>query len=185
MRTRVAAPMGLALALGAAAGALAQTPGPPASVLTPAHAAAANTVIGIEIAQPISTRTAKPGDMFAIRLSEPISAEGVVIVPAGIPGQGQVVDAGRSGMLGKPAKLVLAARYLDWNGQRIPLHGFNWAQGAGKDRTRTVEVAGMVPYAGMLAMFIHGGEVDVPEGAHAVAKLGAPVSASIDQTAAQ
>lgn len=191
MMTRIAALAALVLALGSTQGALAQSE--PSATAAPSPApppaarreAPADTLVAIEIAQPISTRTVKQGDMFAIRLSEPIKVDGVVIVPAGITGQGQVVDAGKAGMMGKPAKLVLAVRYLDWNGGRIPLHGFRWAEKTGQDRTDTVMAASFVPYAGVLSIFIHGGEIDVPEGAQGMAKLGAPVSASTDQPAAQ
>jgi hypothetical protein len=179
---------GLAFALGLAGTAAAQSA--PASIPSTSappvqHKAAIDTVIDIEIAQPISTRSLKQGDMFAIRLASPIKAGGEVIVPAGIIGQGQVVDTGKAGLMGKPAKLVLAARYLDWNGRRIPLHAFRWWEGAGEDRTDTVMVASMVPYAGVLSIFIHGGEIDVPVGARATAKLGAEVSAPPAEPAAQ
>lgn len=131
---------------------------------------ARDTLVDIEIAEPVSTRAQRQGDMFAIRLAEPIRLNGQILVPAGVAGQGQIVDAGRAGMLGKPAKLVLAARYLDWNGRRIPLRAFRWSA-TGVDRDGAVMVLSFVPYAGVLSIFIHGGEIDIPVGARAQAKL--------------
>jgi hypothetical protein len=137
---------------------------------------ARDTLVDIEIAEPISTRVQQQGQMFAIRLAEPIRLNGQILVPAGVVGQGQIIDAGRAGMLGKPAKLVLAARYLDWNGRRIPLRAFRWSA-TGVARDGTVMVLSFVPYAGVLSIFIHGGEIDVPVGARAQAKLADPLAA--------
>jgi hypothetical protein len=179
MKNRFAA--GLALALGAAysAAAWAQAVAsdvPPAAAV---HKVAANTLVDLEIAQPISTRTIKRGDMFAIRLAAPITLDGSVLVPAGATGQGQVVDAGKAGLGGKPAKLVLAARYLDWNGQRIPLHGFRWGRiGTGADRQTEANTLALVPYAGVLSFLVRGGDIEVPPGAGAQAKLGADINSS-------
>lgn len=186
MTARALAPLMLAVATALATGAAGQS-APPAAAAPPAsaspapggaaspHRVAADSLVSIEIAEPLSSKTLKRGDMFAIRLAQPIMLDGAVLVPAGVAGQGQVVDAGGSGMLGKPAKLVLAARYLDWNGQRIPLHAFRWGE-AGVDRTGAVFAVSMVPYAGVLSIFIRGGDIEIPVGAHALAKLGADVA---------
>src|ERR1700761_9037111 len=123
------------IALFAAAGLLCATPAladPPLAVPVPAPAASPpavvapagpaapgavmGTVIDIEITESISTKTCKPEGMFAIRLASPIAVGGKVIIPAGAVGMGQIVDAEPAGALGRPAKLVLAARYLEING---------------------------------------------------------------------
>jgi hypothetical protein len=163
-----------ALAFACATAASAQTP-PPITAPAQHRAVAEGILVDIEIAEPVSTRTHLPGGMFAIRLAEPIRLDGEVVVPAGVTGQGQIVDAGRAGILGKPAKLVLAARYLDWNGRRIPLRAFRWSA-TGVDRDGMVTALALVPYAGVLSIFIHGGEIDVPVGARAQAKLAAELA---------
>lgn len=142
---------------------------------SPLPPVAADTLVSIEIAEPLTTRTLKPGDMFAIRLAEPILSDGAVVVPAGAPGLGQVVDSGRAGFGGKPAKLVLAARYIEWDGRRVSLRAFRWAQ-AGADRQTAAGLLLAVPYAGLASIFIQGGEIDVPAGVRAQAKLAQSLS---------
>jgi hypothetical protein len=82
----------------------------------------------IQLTDLVSTRTAHAGDTFKIKLAMPIVADGHVVVPAGATGLGQVVDAGRPGFGGKPAKLVLAARKLDFGIRRYGCEAFTWAR---------------------------------------------------------
>ena len=47
----------------------------------------------------------------------------------------------------------------------------------GTDETGVAFAASFVPYAGILSVFIHGGEIEIPAGTMARAKLGADVPA--------
>jgi hypothetical protein len=136
----------------------------------------AGTPVNIELAEALSSKVLKRGDKFALRLAYPIVLDGKVIVPAGVTGVGQVVDVAASGALGRPAKLLLAARYLDFNGKQIPLRTLQLGR-AGADNSDTIMAAGFVPYVGMLAMFMHGGEIEIPAGWRAQAKLAADIEA--------
>lgn len=145
-----------------------------AAVPAPPGVAAGSTVI-VELVDVVSSRSVKQGDMFPIRLASPITLDGRVIVPIGAIGEGQVVDAGKAGALGKPAKLVLAARYIKVDGARIELRGFR-VGAAGRDNSNAIMAASFVPYVGMLALFAKGGEIDVPAGTLGQAKLVAYLS---------
>jgi len=136
---------------------------------------AAGTPVAIELAELVSSKTHKRGDNFALRLALPILLDGKVVVPAGTTGVGQVVDAAASGPLGRPAKLLLAARYLDFNGGQIPLRGLQLGR-AGKDKSDTVMAVSFAPYVGVLGLFMHGGEIEIPAGQRAQAKLAADLS---------
>jgi hypothetical protein len=46
---------------------------------------------------------------------------GSVVAPAGTPGVGEVVHAAHASFGGKAGELILAVRYLELNGTRIPL----------------------------------------------------------------
>jgi hypothetical protein len=137
---------------------------------------ASGTPVDIEIAETISSKVIKRGDKFALRLAYPIMLDGKVVVPAGVTGVGQVVDVAPSGALGRPAKLLLAARYLDFSGRQIPLRTLQLGRG-GTDNSDAVMAAGFVPYVGLLAMFMHGGEIEIPVGWRAQAKLAADLDA--------
>lgn len=168
------------LSIGAWSAAAAQESAPPAVVAPPAVAAPpagppvavipAGSPVIIELVDPVSSRSVKQGDYFPIRLAGPLTLDGRVVVPPGAVGQGQVVDAGRAGALGKPAKLVLAARYLKIDGARIELRAFRLGA-AGRDNSNAIMAASFVPYVGMLALFAKGGEIDVPAGTLGQAKL--------------
>jgi len=178
--------LGASLAVLAAAplsSAQAQTPAPAEASAAPAPQAApsanvvpAGTPVMLELAEAVSTRTLKSGDMFPLRLALPIELDGRVIVPRGAPGEGQVVDASPSGALGKPAKLVLAARYINVNGARLNLRGFRMGA-VGKDNSNAIMAASFVPYVGVLALFARGGQIEIPAGSLGQAKLVADLPA--------
>lgn len=165
MRLRVMAAFALLAAVWAPLDAAGQAIAP-----TPATMIAPGSPVIVELVEPVSSRSHKRGDRFAIRLAAPVTLDGKVVLPTGTTGIGEVVDAGSAGMLGKPAKLVLAARYLNLDGRHVPLRTLRLGA-VGKDNTNSVMVGSFVPYAGLLAIFIRGGEIEIPAGALAQAKL--------------
>lgn len=184
MRCAILAAGLASLSIGAASAAAAQEATAPAPAETAAPVqgsagpvAAAGTQVIIEIAEPISSKVHKVGDTFAIRLASPIVVGSTVVAPAGATGKGQVIDAASAGALGRPAKLVLAARFVEVNGARVPLRAFHLGS-AGKDNTNTIMAASFVPYVGVFAGFMKGGEIIIPAGALGQAKLGADLPAA-------
>lgn len=145
------------------------------------------TPVEIEIAEALSSRVHKRGDKFALRLAVPVSVDGQFVLPAGTVGVGEIVHAARPGMGGKPGELLLAARYLESNGQRIPLRGFRLG-GSGEDlgtpilaaSTTAVGVATAVGTSistaagfGVLPLLVHGKQAEIQPGTRARAKLAA------------
>jgi hypothetical protein len=129
------------------------------------------TPIVLQIVNTVTTKVVKKGDRFAIRLVSPIVVDGKVLVPAGVTGEGEVIDAAHGGLMGKAGELLLAARYLDYNGVRIPLRSLKLG-GRGTDNTNLSMAVGMIGLPGAVAsIFIKGGEVEVPPGTLATAKL--------------
>lgn len=134
------------------------------------------TVVEIEVAAPINSRTSRNGDHFAIRLAEPLVVDGQVVLPAGTPGIGEVVHSAKARAMGKAAELILAARYLEVAGQRIPLRSFRYGKSQGTDNSGAVAIGNMVaaavlPVATVAAFFVPGGEIDIPAGTRATAKV--------------
>lgn len=126
------------------------------------------TPLVLEILDPISSAHIKRGDMFRLRLKEPVTVDGVAILAAGVEGVGEVVHAEPSRGGGKPGELILAARRLQVGDREVKLRGFKLA-GAGKD---TSGVALGVAFAiGPFAHFIHGKEIEIPALTAATAKL--------------
>lgn len=136
------------------------------------------TVIAIEISEALSSNRSKSRQMFAFTLAEPLTVDGHLVAPKGTPGVGEVVHAAKSGIGGKAGELILAARYLDLDGTRVPLRSLKAGAGQGKDNSGAVMTGGMVaaaalPVAALAGFFITGGEVRVPQGTPATAKVAA------------
>lgn len=152
---------------------------PPASPVADANALPSLTPVEIEILATINSSINKIGEHFPIRLVHPVALPGGGEIPAGIIGQGDVVHAAKSRFGGKPGELILAVRYLDWNGIHIPLRSLRYINETGRnnqDLAQSLNLAGSVaPGMSILAMFITGGEVIIPQGTRADAKTSAPV----------
>ena len=165
--------------------AVSPTPEPAAAPTGPAIAPA-GMLVAVRVTQDMSSNKSHVGDRFSFVLHNDIVVNGQVLIPAGTPGVGEVIDAAPGGMAGKGGKLVLAARYLEFNGQQVPLRTLRLS-GGGVDRNELVmglSIAGGLG-GSVAAMFIPGGEVLVPTGTVAEAKLTnafpsvpAPVAAS-------
>lgn len=129
-----------------------------------------NTIVQLAVVPVVSTKAVKRGDVFEIRLAEPLVVDGKTLLPAGLVGGGEVTHAAGPNIGGKPGELMLAARYLDFNGQRIALKGMKLGA-VGKDNSTAVLIATSV--VSPLLFVIPGGHVEVPAGALAHAKLAA------------
>jgi hypothetical protein len=133
----------------------------------------AGAQLEIELVDNLNSSTNRLADRFSIRLAEPISRDGVDVVAAGAMGQGEVIDVARAGIGGKQGKLIIAARYLDLNGQRVRVRGMT-LMASGKSR---VDLAtGLALVVSPVAVFISGGDIAIPAGARATVRLAEDVS---------
>jgi len=156
----------------------AETPPPAASPPAAPATLPVGSPLILEITQALDSRISKRGDKFTLRLAAPIALNGQVIVPAGATGVGQIVDAAPSGAMGRPAKLLLASRYLEFKGAQIPIKGLQLGV-TGADKTNTIMAASVVlGVLGLPAMFLHGGEIIIPAGTLGQAKLAAGIDPS-------
>lgn len=86
----------------------------------------------------------------------------------------------RARAMGKAGELILAVRYLDFDGHRIPLRSLRYGPAQGRDDSGGVlvgssVVGAFVPIASALAFLIAGGEIDIPAGTVAHAMTAAEV----------
>ncbi len=124
------------------------------------------TIVELEIAEPLSSKTAQRGQRFKLRLASPLYAGEHMLLPAGTEGIGEVVHADRARAAGKPGELLLAGRSLSGPNGELKLRGFRLG-GSGENRT---VAAFWIP----LGFFIRGGQIELPVGARAHAKLAGP-----------
>jgi len=159
----------------------AEAPPPEANAAdSPCCTVPARTPIEIELLETVNSKANSPGQTFAFRLAAPLTIEGRVVIPAGTPGVGEVVHAERARFGGRAGELILAARYLDFNGTRIALRTMRFGAQAGRDSSGTINnvnlaLAATVPALSLVAFMIAGGEVNVPAGARATAQIAAEI----------
>jgi len=141
--------------------------------------APAGTLVQVELAEPVGTLSYKTGATFALRLAAPLIVNGRIVLRAGTPGVGDIVESSKAGMGGKPAKLVLAARYLQKGGVHVPLEGLQLAAGGRNNGTAAsaVGLTGLIfGPLGFVGLAVSGGDVTFPAGTKATAKLAADVA---------
>ena len=135
---------------------------------------AAKTPVLLVFADEVSSKTAVKNAEVRFLLAEDLRI-GEVVVPQGTPAVGEVVHVQKAGLGGRGGELILAARHLDHRGQRIPLRSLKPLAGpyAGKNRSDAALAASFVPYAGLMSMFISGGQIVIPAGTQALALVAA------------
>jgi hypothetical protein len=173
--------------------ALAQTAAPlPAAVATsePETMAApattvripAGTIIEVELTEALSSRTSQQEQLFGLRLIRPIVIDGREVAPVGAIGGGEVIAA-HSAFGGRAGRLTISGRFIEIGGQRVRIRGMQLIA-AGEDRAEQVVGVSMVPVVGMAAIFIHGGEVEIPAGSRAGARIAVDVDIPIEPVSA-
>lgn len=141
----------------------------PESLVVPAL-----TAVKVEMLANVGSATSKSLDTFPIRLAEPIVVGGVIAVPAGTMGQGEVVHAKPSGGSGTGGELVLAARWLDVGGKQLRLRSMHISV-SGQSAVGSVNAINMassavVPGVGLIGFMIKGRNVAYASGTIAEAK---------------
>jgi len=117
------------------------------------------TPVAVRLEELISSNKNRPGDRFRITVAEDVRVGDALVIPAGSPGEGEVIHAAKSGAGGKAGELILAARYVRVGDFEVRLRSF--ALGVvGKDQAANSLAASMI--IGPFAMFVKGGVITVP-----------------------
>jgi hypothetical protein len=150
---------------------------PPLAPSAPCCTLPALTAIEPEIVTPASSKTSVEGEKIAIRVAEPVSVGGQILVPAGTQGFAEVIQVSRAHMGGKAGELVIGAPYLMLGSQRIGLKRFRYGPPSGADRFNQAVVA--TALIGVAGGLIAGGNLDIPTGARANAVVTSDTAISI------
>ncbi len=81
----------------------------------------AGTPVHVRLQQTVSSDRSAAGQQFTAVVSEPVVANGKVVVPKGATAVGKVSAARPSGRLKTPAALYLRLTAIDVNGKRMPV----------------------------------------------------------------
>ena len=128
----------------------------------------AGSPVLLEILDPLTSASAVRGDTFRFRLAEPVRLGGAIVIPAGVEGRGEIIHAQRAGSGGKAGELLLAARHLDHADSPVALRAMKLG-GGGTNRTTTSLAVALV--TGPFGLLVKGGNIEIPVGTLAQAKL--------------
>ncbi len=153
-------------------------PAPAAAVTSPIAAPStanavlrAGTPITLRLLEEVTTKekAARVGQRIKMEVAAPVEVNGVVVIPAGSPAEGEVVSVRNKGMWGKSGHLEARVLYTRVNGRQIRLTGSFDDKGV----TGTAGVIGAVAFVPVVGFFV--------TGTSAVLPMGGEVPAFIDE----
>ena len=83
----------------------------------------AGTAVLVTLDKEISSKESKLGDGFAVTVQNDVMQDGVVVIPKGTKGQGELTFVSKKGAFGKSGMIGIALRHLDLNGKQYFLDG--------------------------------------------------------------
>jgi hypothetical protein len=109
-----------------------------------------NTPVQLSVNEQLDSRTHEQGDMFSLTVVADVAVDGHVVIPRGTRARGQITWRTGSGSFGKSGKMEIAFRFLELNGQRVPLRGMHRQEGAGNSAATVGAVLGAGVIGGLL-----------------------------------
>jgi hypothetical protein len=165
------APAGLLLALAAAQAAqAAPAPEPVPPIQAPPVSGPvlkAGTPVFTRTLDALSSRTARQGDRFRIIVLRDVLVDGLVVIPAGAQGYGEVHRVIEKGMMGKSGRLEIVPLFVEIGGARIALDGASRDKGD----SNLAPVLLAWPLAGPAMAFVSGTHAIVPAGTDLEARV--------------
>ena len=121
----------------------------------------ANTSIILRMNEDLTSKGGqiKAGHMFNLTVAYDVKVNGIVVIPAGTPGKGEVTMRTGKGVFGKSGKLEVELRSIDLNGEMIPVTGKYRQEGEGN----TLAAVGAVFLSAPL-LFVTGKSATIPRG---------------------
>lgn len=122
----------------------------------------AGTPITLRILEEVTTKekAARVGQRIKMEVAAPVELNGVVVIPAGSPAEGEVTSVRNKGMWGKSGRLEARALYARVNGRQIRLTGGFDDKGV----TGTAGVVGAIAFVPVAGFFITGTSAVLPAG---------------------
>ena len=143
----------------------AQTAAPQAPIAAQQTANAilrAGTPISLRILEEVTTKekAARVGQRIRMEVGSDVIVNGVVVIPAGSPAEGEVTSVRNKGMWGKSGRLEARALYARVNGRQIRLTGSFDDKGV----TGTAGVVGAIALVPVAGFFVTGTSAVLPAG---------------------
>jgi len=118
------------------------------------------TEVHVHLQEALSSATATAGDTFPIVSDEEFRLPDGTVIPAGYSGKGEVMQAEKSGMLGKPGQLSIRINYLKIGDTHVHLRANKSSEGKSNVTTMVVTTVLLTGFG----LFIHGHSMVFPKG---------------------
>jgi hypothetical protein len=95
----------------------------------------------------VSSRTVTAGGRFVLRVDQPVTVNGATVIPAGAKAWGEVLDAQKSGSVGKAGRLQARLVSVEVGGDQVPISGKQQTAGEKGGTQVALGFLGMGPLA--------------------------------------
>lgn len=112
--------------------------------------APAGSKLELMVVNEVSTKIAKAGDRFLLRLAQPLVVGDRVVIPRGAQAWGEVTDAKGNGIAGKSGKLATRLLHLEFKGEKLALNGTPGGAGQGGNLQIVLATLALTPW-GLIA----------------------------------
>ncbi|TCJ39133.1 hypothetical protein E0504_12025 [Parafrankia sp. BMG5.11] len=129
----------------------------------------AGTPVSLRLLEEVTTKEkqARVGQRFRMEVASPVEYNGVVVIPAGSPAEGEITSVRNKGMWGKSGHLGARALWARVNGRQIRLAGTFDDKGV----TGTAGVVGAIALVPIAGFFVTGTSAVLPNGGEVAAFL--------------
>ena len=133
---------------------------PLAVAAQPAAVLRYGTRVPMKTVEPLSSKRVQQGQRFDLEVSDEVRVDGMLVIPKGARGVGEVSRVVTKGMMGKRGQLEVRVLFVEVGGTRIRLDGK--ARDSGKSGAAPVALA--APLIGVSAGFFTGTSAVIPAG---------------------
>jgi hypothetical protein len=116
--------------------------------------------VPLKFGQDLSSKTAVDGDPVIFVLDQDIKVGDVIVAKAGSKAFGEVTNAHKSGMMGKPGDLNIRLDYLKTGDDKIRLRGTKAKEG----ENATTSTIVLTVLFGPIGLIKHGKNIDIKQG---------------------
>lgn len=118
------------------------------------------TEFPVRLEEKLSSKTTAEGDRFTISLAEDVKLPDGTVLHAGYRGVGEVVNAKKSGRVGKKGELNIRVNYLRIGDERVRLRASKGSEGSGN----TGNMIAAIALGGVFGLLVKGKSAEIPKG---------------------
>jgi hypothetical protein len=107
----------------------------------------ADTLIRLMVLNEVSSRTVAAGERFVLRVDQPVTVNSTIVIPAGAKAWGEVLEAQKSGSVGKAGRLQARLVSVEVGGDQVPISGKQQTAGEKGGTQLALGFLGMGPLA--------------------------------------